>query len=181
MFRGDRDLYSRGKRNVPYSDAETLSSDVVARLTELLDKTRKSDFEVGFIQKVPICSCPAVLPDPTTVSDPHTIVITGFTWAQLKAAADSLLLVTVEVNKSRDDGPEFIAKGWIRLTNLEPVKAGIGGHLGQIHCANADLDQSHWDQQKIKDALDRHRGAKMQLFVHEYAYDESAAPAQTPD
>jgi hypothetical protein len=169
----DRELYSAGKRSKPYSDRATLSTDVVRRLTEQLDNIHKSEFETGFISKVPLCACAAV------VANGHTIVLQGFAWADLKASRGSWLNVDVEVRKEPSDGIEFIPKGWIRLTDLEPAATWIGGHLGRIHCANADLDR--WEQESIMDALHQKRGPKFFVYVTQYDYDNSVQPEQNPD
>jgi hypothetical protein len=166
-------LYSAGKRSKPYTDRVTLGGDVIKRLTEQLDKLHKSDFEIGFIRKVPLCACTAV------VADGHTIVLHGFPWSSLKATKESVLYCDVAVRKLATDGTDFIPSGWIRLTDLEPISTWIGGHLGKIHCANADLDQ--WEQQRIQDALHQNRVPKIFVYVMQYDFDDSVKPAQSPD
>jgi len=169
-----REFYTAAKRSKPYSDRVTLSGDVVKRLTEQLDKLYKSDFENGFIKNVPLCACTV------SVQDAHTIVIKGFAWANMKATRESWLYVKVVVRKLPNDGPEFIPSGWIRLTNLVPAGAEIGGHLGEIHCANADL-QGKWDQERIVDALNESRVQTIAVYVQQYDFDDSVQPAQNPD
>jgi len=169
----DRELYTAGKRSKPYSDRVTLTADVIRRLGEQLDKLHKSEFETGFISKVPLCACAVV------VANGHTIVLQGFAWSDLKAAKGSWLNVDVIVRKDATDGTGFIPKGWIRLTDLEPASTWIGGHLGRIHCANADLDR--WEDQSIMDALHEKRGPKFFVYVMQYDYDDSVQPEQNPD
>lgn len=166
-------LYSAGKRSKPYTDRVTLGTDVIKRLTEQLDKLHKSDFEIGFIRKVPLCACTAV------VGNGHTIVLQGFPWTSLKATKESVLYCDVAVRKLATDGTDFIPSGWIRLTDLEPISTWIGGHLGKIHCANADLDQ--WVPEQIQDALHQNRAPKIFVYVMQYDFDDSVKPAQSPD